>query len=463
MSLTLRYGVRSDVGHVREGNEDAGYAGPRLVAIADGMGGAVAGEVASRTVIGRLAGLEDDDLGPDVVGALSDAVRNANGDLGDLVDRDPSLAGMGTTITALLAEDDRLALVHVGDSRCYLFRDGVLTQVTRDHTLVQELVDAGEISEEEAAVHPKRNIITRVLDGRGTIELDVSVRAAQRGDRYLLCSDGLSGYVSPETLADAVALPDPQDAADRLVDLALRAGGVDNVTAVVADIVEGPEGSSRTFAGAAAEESATDAHSGDDGSAAGRADSLRRQALGLGLLRRGQPSADTDRRRSRWLVPGIGLGLVLVLVLALLGGWLYVRSQWYVGADGSDVALYRGVPGSVGPVELASLVERGPALMTLTPEIRRQVEGKITTGNEGSARRILAEVEKGTLPAGGNPDLGPVPAVNPSATGTGGTSPVARVLRTATPTRTAASTAGSAAGSAAASAAASTAGSTVGT
>jgi serine/threonine protein phosphatase PrpC len=248
MSLTLRYGVRSDVGHVREGNEDAGYAGPRLVAIADGMGGAVAGEVASRTVIGRLAGLEDDDLGPDVVGALSDAVRNANGDLGDLVDRDPSLAGMGTTITALLAEDDRLALVHVGDSRCYLFRDGVLTQVTRDHTLVQELVDAGEISEEEAAVHPKRNIITRVLDGRGTIELDVSVRAAQRGDRYLLCSDGLSGYVSPETLADAVALPDPQDAADRLVDLALRAGGVDNVTAVVADIVEGPEGSSRTFA-----------------------------------------------------------------------------------------------------------------------------------------------------------------------------------------------------------------------
>lgn len=416
MNLSLRYGVRSDVGHVREGNEDAGYAGPRLVAIADGMGGAVAGEVASRTVIDRLGGLEDDDLGPDVVGALSQAVRAANEDLGLLVHQDPQLAGMGTTITALLVEDDRLALVHVGDSRCYLYRDGALTQVTRDHTLVQELVDAGEISEDEAAVHPKRNIITRVLDGRDGLELDVSVRSAVLGDRYLLCSDGLSGYVSLETMGEALTQPDPQVAADRLVDLALRAGGVDNVTAVVADVVDASATDGHTLAGAAAEQAAPDA---PPTSSAGRAAAMRRQAVGLGLLRRGQPAADLGRRRSRWLVPSIGLGLLVLLALALLGGWLYVRSQWYVGPDGQHVALYRGVPGSVGPLSLSTVEQEGPPLSTLTAEIRRQVQAKLTSGNEGEARRILAEVEAGSLPANGDPDgppTTPSPTVTPTLT-----------------------------------------------
>jgi protein phosphatase len=396
MTLSLRYGVRSHVGHVREGNEDSGYASPRLVAVADGMGGAAAGEVASRTVVDRLAHVDADSLGPDVVGSLQRAVRTANDDLHSAVQRDEALAGMGTTVTALLVDDDRIALVHVGDSRCYLYRGGELTQVTKDHTLVQELVDAGQITEDEASVHPKRNIITRVLDGRDNLELDVSVRTAQIGDRYLLCSDGLSSYVSVETITDAIALPDRQAAADRLVELALRAGGPDNVTVLVADVVDTADpGVEPTLAGAAAEEHEEDRD--DAVTSAGRAAALRHPTRGLGLLRnRDEPT--TSARRSRWMIPGVGVMILAVLAVAVLGGWLYVRSQWYVGPDGSRVALYRGVPGSVGPVHLSSVVEQGPPLASLEPETQRQVRQKLTAGSRAGAERILQEIETGTLP-----------------------------------------------------------------
>jgi serine/threonine protein phosphatase PrpC len=418
MSLSLRWGIRTDVGHVRPHNEDAAYAGPRLVVIADGMGGAVAGEVASRTVVDRLAALEDDDLGTDVVGALAAAVVGSNGDLGHLVADDPRLAGMGTTVTAMLADDDRLALVHVGDSRAYLFRDGVLTQVSRDHSLVQELVDAGEISEDEALVHPKRNIITRVLDGSGGLEPDVSVRTGKAGDRYLLCSDGLSDYVSHAAMTEAVAAPDPQQAADRLVELALAAGGVDNVTALVVDLVDARPLGGHTFVGASADEQSHDADlpplPDEPTTVAGRS------ALGLGLHRRRQPEVDTARQRSRWLVPGVSLTVLVILAVALLGGWLYVRSQWYVGPDGNNVALYRGVPGSVGRVHLQSVQQVGPALGTLTPEVQRQVGQRITVDDQAAGERVLAEVERGTLPdnSAGNPAPSPTPTETSPPAGT---------------------------------------------
>jgi protein phosphatase len=407
---SLRYGLRTDVGHVRPHNEDAAYAGPRLVVIADGMGGAVAGEVASRTVVDRLSGLEDDDVGADVVGALAAAVVASNDDLGALIHDDPRLGGMGTTVTALLADDDRLALVHVGDSRCYLFRDGALTQVSRDHSLVQELLDAGEISEEEALVHPKRNIITRVLDGAAGLEPDVSVRTAVAGDRYLLCSDGLSDYVSHAAMTDAIADADPQRAADRLVELALTAGGVDNITALVVDVVAGSGADGRAFLGAAADDSAPPAMEGATPATSPPMQQVR-EARGLGLRRREQPGADPAPARSRWLVPGIGGVVLVVLALGVLGGWLYVRSQWYVAPDGADVAIYRGVPGSVGPLHLQSVAQVGPALQGLSAESRRQVEQKIMVSDRGAAERILSEIAKGTLPADGS-------APNPTATPT---------------------------------------------
>jgi protein phosphatase len=425
MTLSLRYGLRSDVGHVREGNEDSGYASSRLVAIADGMGGAVAGEVASRTVIGRLARVDDDSLGPDVVSSLQQAVLSANDDVHSEVVHNEALAGMGTTVTALLADDDRLALVHVGDSRCYLYRGGVLTQVTKDHTLVQELVDAGEITEDEASVHPKRNIITRVLDGRDHLELDVSVRSAVIGDRYLLCSDGLTSYVSIATVADAVALSDPQAAADRLVELALRAGGPDNVTVLVADVVDdAAAGLPATFAGAAAE--VLEPHpdpAPTDGSSAGRAAALSRQLRGMRRHDDDVMPVAARRRGGRWLVPTIGLGIVAVIAVALLGGWLYVRSQYYVGPSHGRVAVYRGLPGRVGPIRLSSVVETGPELSSLQPETQRQINQHITASSRTAADRILAQVEGNTFPGTATSPASPTttsstPTPSPSITPT---------------------------------------------
>lgn len=439
MTLTLRYGVRSDVGHVRDGNEDSGYAGSRLVAVADGMGGAAAGEVASRVVIGRLAGLDEDASGPDVLGALSDAVLAANDDLRRMVEADHALTGMGTTVTALLAAGQRLGLVHVGDSRCYVFRDGELTLLTRDHTLVQELVEGGEISEDEAAVHPRRSLITRALDGRPGLELDLSVREARVGDRYLLCSDGLSGVVSSQTLAEGLSLPTPQAAADRLTELALRAGGPDNITTVVADVVDSPEeGAAPTITGAAAEASG-DVRRPDStaprGGAAARAAVAQRAASGLGLRRRTQPSLDgAPTRQSPVLATAIVLGVVLVIGAALLGARSYVEGQWYVGVAGQDVAIFRGVEGSVGPLHLSSVRERRGPLSALQPEAQRQVRQEISAKSLQDARRIVEALQSGQSPTGASPS--PAPGNSPGATPTA--TPTAARPTTATSSRPAA-------------------------
>ena len=239
MSLMLRFAARSDVGLIRTNNEDAVYAGPRLVAVADGMGGHAAGDVASAVTIATLAPLDDDDPPSDLLGALDQSIRQANDQLRQMMDADSELDGMGTTLTALLWSGTRLALAHIGDSRAYLMRDGELTQITHDHTLVQHMVDEGQLDEADIPTHPQRSVILRVLNGRPDVEADLSVREARAGDRYLLCSDGLSGVVSKDTLRATLALPDPEQVVDALIDLALRGGAPDNVTCVVCDVVEG--------------------------------------------------------------------------------------------------------------------------------------------------------------------------------------------------------------------------------
>ncbi len=243
MTLALRFAARSHTGLLRDGNEDSVYAGPRVLAVADGMGGHAAGEVASAVAIAALADLDEDVPGNDLLDVLRDRAVAANARLRDMVAGDRGLDGMGTTLTAFLFAGTRLGMIHIGDSRAYQLRDGVLTQITHDHTLVQALVDDGRISEEEASSHPQRSLITRALDGRDGIDPDLSVREVRSGDRYLLCTDGLTGPVGrPETLQEALEIPDPQQACDRLVQLALRGGGPDNVTVIVADVVEGDSG-----------------------------------------------------------------------------------------------------------------------------------------------------------------------------------------------------------------------------
>ncbi len=255
MTLRLRYAVRSHVGNVREGNEDSAFAGSRLAVVADGMGGHAAGEVASSAAISALAHLDEDEVSVDLLDALAAAVQEANDHLRDMVDSEPSLDGMGTTLTVLLASGSRLGVAHVGDSRAYLLREDDLTLVTHDQTLVQRMVDEGQITLEQAERHPRRALLTQALDGREGVEPDLSLRELRRGDRYLLCSDGLSGVVHEETIAETLSLPDADLAAERLIELALKGGGPDNVTVVVADVVDDIAGLSDTpmVAGAAAE------------------------------------------------------------------------------------------------------------------------------------------------------------------------------------------------------------------
>src|SRR6185437_8466149 len=355
MNIALRYAARSDIGLGRySNNQDSGYGGPHLLVIADGMGGHAAGDVASSTAIARLVALDDAAAGGgDALQRLTQALSDANQDLRDRVAAEPSLHGMGTTVTALLNSGGKFALAHIGDSRGYLLRDGHLSQITHDHTFVQSLVDDGRLTEEEARSHPQRNVITRVLTGERDDTPDLSVREARPGDTYLLCSDGLTGVVSEETLSEV--LSDGTEVgirAEKLIDLALKGGSSDNVTCIVADVVDldveaGPPTSPEVVGAAAAHEVLTSA--ADAASPAGKAAALTRQATAsaddpdpnetAGL---GDDEAKPKRHKGM-------LFILVVLVIGLVGGGGYAayawsQQQYFVGSDNGAITIYRGLP-----------------------------------------------------------------------------------------------------------------------
>jgi PPM family protein phosphatase len=237
-TLGIRYAVRSDIGLHRELNEDSAYAGARLLAVADGLGGHAGGEVASAAAIDALKPLDAELPAGELLNALEHAVHQANESLQHIVETDPSLQGLGTTLTAMLWSGSQLALVHIGDSRAYLLRDGELFQITHDHTLVQTLVDEGRLTPAEAASHPQRSLLLRAIDGKQS-QPDLKLHDAIAGDRYLLCSDGLHDVVSPEQLREVLGtVAEPEDVVRQLIDLAIEGGGPDNITGVVADVVE---------------------------------------------------------------------------------------------------------------------------------------------------------------------------------------------------------------------------------
>lgn len=238
MTLKLRYAAVSDTGLIRSANQDSVHAGPRLLAVADGMGGMAAGDLASRIVIESVAPLDREIPDDGLIDAMREALDTANGRIREAVAEDPSRDGMGTTLTAVLFTGTALALGHVGDSRAYLLREGQLQQMTRDDTFVQMLVDEGVITPEQASHHPRRAVVTQALQGGDATPTYTFMRPTA-GDRWLLCSDGLSNVVSAETLGETLGgYPEPLECARRLVDLALRAGGPDNITVVIADVVE---------------------------------------------------------------------------------------------------------------------------------------------------------------------------------------------------------------------------------
>ncbi|MFC7448347.1 PP2C family protein-serine/threonine phosphatase [Rhodococcus daqingensis] len=417
MTLVLRYAARSDRGLVRSNNEDSVYAGARLLALADGMGGHAAGEVASQLMIAALAHLDDDEPGEDLLGKLEAATRAGNAAIADQVEEEPELDGMGTTLTAILFAGSKLGLVHIGDSRAYLLRDGALTQITRDDTFVQSLVDEGRITAEQAHTHPQRSLIMRALTGN-EIEPTLTVREARAGDRYLLCSDGLSDVVSDETIAEVLREGGHGEAADRLIELALRSGGPDNVTVVVADVIDLDYGQSHPIvAGAASHEDEDDAPPPD--TAAGRAAAMRPPRA---TPRRVTGPVDTSaakpkRRRLTWIL--VGLGLIAVVVAALVIGRGLIRSNYYVGADDSRVTVLRGVPGSVfgyslQEANLVGCITNSGSLSLVTPDAeptnctllmvddlqpsaREQVRAGLPSGSLDDAKRQMSRLATADL------------------------------------------------------------------
>ncbi len=390
MTLVLRYAARSDRGLVRQNNQDAVYAGPRLLALADGMGGHAAGEVASKVVIAAFAPLDDDQPGNDLLDQLHQATRAGNAAISELVREDPEREGMGTTLTAVLFGGNKLGLAHVGDSRAYLCRDGAFNQITHDDTFVQSLIDEGRITENEANHHPQRSLLLKALTGHD-VEPSLTVREARAGDRYLLCSDGLSGVVSAETLAEALRIPDPHACADRLIELALKSGGPDNVTCIVADVVDVEYGEHAPIIGGAA----------GDGVEAPQPNSAASRAATTTLPRPARqqvlpPAPDPrnrQRQRRRRLVG-------VVLLLALVGGVAVVGVSWVLGqyydgaTDSGEVVIFQGIPDDVLGLALHTRAEDS------CPDDEPGCE-KIFLNDLVEARRV--EVNRGIISRSGLP------------------------------------------------------------
>ncbi|WFE95611.1 PP2C family serine/threonine-protein phosphatase [Micromonospora sp. WMMD987] len=413
MTLTLRYAAHSDRGLIRDGNQDSVYAGPRLLAVADGMGGMAAGDVASNIVIGAMAPLDEDVPGDALVDALRSAVGTANQQLRDTVDANPQLEGMGTTLTATLFSGSKLGMVHIGDSRAYLLRNGEFAQITKDDTYVQMLVDEGRISAEEASSHPQRSLLTRALDGRD-IDPEYSVRQVLPGDRYLICSDGLSGVVSAETIGDSLReYTDPQQCVERLVQLALRGGGPDNITVIIADATDQDIVEASPIVGGAAARDRGMATAADDSTPAARASALSAPRPPAPEDPAAHRDDDPDRPRRPLRTAAMLAALLVILGGGLFAGWSYTQRQYYVGAtDNGQLAVFRGVPGQVVGLDLSSVHSISQAkLDDLTPAAQEQVKQGIQAKSQTDAQRRLAEL---TSEDPTNPNLKPVCPPAPS-------------------------------------------------
>jgi protein phosphatase len=440
MKIALDYAARSDVGLVRSENQDSGYAGPHLLVVADGMGGHAGGDIASSIAIGTMVTLDGESHGgDDATDHLSRTIAAANAEIQSQVEQSPELQGMGTTVTALLRAGNKVALAHIGDSRAYLLRGGRFHQITHDHSFVQSLVDEGRITEEEADNHPQRSLVTRVLTGSDGDEPDLMVREARPGDRFLLCSDGLSGFVARDTIEEVLSGGRPVGpTADRLVDLAMRAGAPDNVTVVVADIVDldtasAPSTVPQVVGAAARRRKGTRAI---PVTPAEKAAAFSREVAG---------TTDDDVTLAEE-TPGSGRGrwlrrvAVALLALVVLGGGAYaaydwVQRQFYVGVEDGNVAIFRGVSQDLGPIRLSRVEERSSIATADLPDFyRNRVENTVSTSTLSDAQELVDSLRSEAVrcvsrkAAGGSCGTGavattPVPTTSPTAPTSPTTSP----------------------------------------
>ncbi len=448
MTLALRYLAHSEVGLVRKNNQDSAYVSPTMLVVADGMGGAAAGDLASAVAIKELRQVDGPHTGEDMLTAFEDAITSASEQIALLVESDPTLDGMGSTVCGAMFDGTTWGLANIGDSRAYRYRDGALTRLTRDHSWVQTLVDEGRISEAEALEHPHRSLILRVVNGQPHHVPDLELTEAAVGDRLLICSDGLCGMVTDATI-EAAMDGELDEVMDRLVGIAHDAGGQDNITIILADVVDGEGTTTTQVLGSAA---ALDLDAPFD-------------VTTMELPTVGEPEEAEDpvvaRERARY-APTTGgrvrtwlkVAIAVVVTLALIGGGLgvwysYTQRQFFVGPDGATVAIFKGVPEPVLNLPLSRLVEADTTrLDDLPPYYQEQVRATIRADSLASARGIVASLrvkaheciaqrearatatptpsaspEATTPPVSPDPDGGPLPSTAPAATPTPTDSP----------------------------------------
>lgn len=403
-SLALRFVARTNTGLRRSSNQDSAYASSRLIAVADGMGGAAAGDLASATAMNVVRQV-DRELDEDPRSALLQAVRDANKQIGDIASVDPTVDGMGTTLEAMFWTGENFVTAHIGDSRAYRLRDGELTQLSQDHTFVQSLVDEGKLTPNEARVHPHRSLLLRVMLGRPDNEPDMGEVEGRLGDRYLLCSDGLTDMVTDANIAGALREEGLDDAADRLIELALAGGGLDNVTVVIGELVEaGGDAGEPQLVGAAA-------------------DGPRRRSPAdtADLSATIAPPPDPEElrysyvppSRMRWLRLSVVLGLAAALLaVSGIAAYQWSQRQYFVGTSHGKVVIYRGVQADLPLVTLRTVDERTDIPVAKLPAYpRRQVTEGIEAVDRADAERTVAEL-RDSVP---KPKHKPKPKPSPSA------------------------------------------------
>ena len=408
-ALRIRYAALTDVGRRRTVNQDSGYASDRLFILADGMGGAAAGDLASSEVMNIVRRL-DAPLEGDPLEALAGAVHRANDRLAEVIEGDSTVEGMGTTLTALLWDGQAFGLAHIGDSRGYRLRDGDLSQITHDHTFVQSLVDEGRISPDEARTNPHRSLILRVLLGADDNEPDLDMVEVQPGDRYLLCSDGLSDMIDDESIREALGLENIDIAAVELVNRALAGGGHDNITCVIAEVVAADDPQEDLAAadgepmlvGAASEQSRPRTTNAAGGGASGvNAEESDDPGIGDGEVESElDPEqlryAPREPRRFRW-IKGLMILLAVLLLLGVAGSLSYswTQNQYFVAASDGKVAVYQGVQADVPGLSLRSVYEVSDIELDALPTFRReQVVAGIESSDLQDARASVSSLRE---------------------------------------------------------------------
>ncbi len=402
MPLTLRTVAHSEIGLVRKNNQDSGYASPTMVVVADGMGGAAAGDLASTVAIIELQKADGLHKGREMLKVLGAALQKANDRIADLVADDPSLEGMGTTVCGALFDGEQLGVAHIGDSRGYLRRDGELTRLTHDHSWVQSLIDEGRITEDESHVHPHRSLLLRVLNGQPISEPDLELVTLKAGDRIMFCSDGLCGLVTDDVIDEALAGDDLDLVLTDLVEAAHTGGGLDNITIIVSDVVEaGAEDAVPPAAatprglvlGAAATREipalrfdvadTEDDPSGAPAHTAGHSAPAAVPALAAASGgSRYEP--ETGGRRRRLGLWGAIVAVVLVVGIAAYGTYAYAMTQFLVAPTGSQVGIFQGVQGNLLGLSTNRLVENtGIQMSDLPPAYQEKVRAGITIREGG--------------------------------------------------------------------------------